>query len=104
MSERRTFREQKEESPVSCRQMSHSHQYKDPLPSHYIHELLEISDFVKFAKVKPTTDENVKAYNNAFSFVEETKPVIENEDEALNVKSSQQTKKNRNNKKTKRTK
>lgn len=79
-------------------------QYKEPLPSHYIYELLEISDFVKFAKVKPTTDENVKAYNNAFSFVEETKPVIENEDETLNVKSSQQTKKNRNNKKTKRTK
>ena len=38
-------------------------------------EVLDIADFVKFAKVLPTSDENVKAFNDVESFVELTKPI-----------------------------
>lgn len=72
-------------------------QYKEPLPGSYIKDLLAISDFVKFAKFRPTPDENIKAYKDAFQFVEETKPV---EIEAENTDSSSKNKKQRRNQKT----
>ena len=34
-----------------------------------------MADFVKFAKVRPLPEDNVKAYDNALRFVEETKPL-----------------------------
>ncbi len=37
-------------------------------------QILEMADFVKFAKVRPLPDDNVKAFNNAVKFVEDTKP------------------------------
>ena len=37
-------------------------------------EILEMADFVKFAKVKPTPDDNEAAMRNAVAFVEETRP------------------------------
>ena len=41
--------------------------------------VLSIADFVKFAKVRPLPDDNNKAFNNAVSFVETTKPVANEE-------------------------
>ena len=38
-------------------------------------QILEMADFVKFAKVRPLPDDNQKAFANAVTFVESTKPV-----------------------------
>ncbi|MCH5220983.1 MAG: hypothetical protein J1F05_01460 [Muribaculaceae bacterium] len=38
-------------------------------------EVLSIADFVKFAKVRPLPDDNIKAFARAQNFVEKTKPV-----------------------------
>lgn len=40
-----------------------------------IKQILELADFVKFAKVRPLPDDNIKTYNNVVQFVEDTKPV-----------------------------
>lgn len=37
-------------------------------------QILEIADFVKFAKVRPLPEDNVKTFNFAVKFVEESKP------------------------------
>lgn len=42
-------------------------------------DILEIADFVKFAKVRPLPDDNVRSFNRAVSFVEDTKPAPEPE-------------------------
>ena len=36
--------------------------------------VLEIADFVKFAKVRPLPDDNTRAFRRAVDFVENTKP------------------------------
>lgn len=41
----------------------------------YFRQILDMADFVKFAKVRPLPDDNVLAFDNAVRFVEETKPV-----------------------------
>lgn len=40
----------------------------------YIRQILDIADFVKFAKIRPLPADNIEAYENAVKFVEETKP------------------------------
>ena len=40
-------------------------------------QILEMADFVKFAKVRPLPDDNVKSFNMATRFVEDTKPAPE---------------------------
>lgn len=40
-----------------------------------VEHVLEIADFVKFAKAQPLGDDNVKAFESARRFVEDTKPV-----------------------------
>lgn len=57
-------------------------------------QILEMADFVKFAKVRPLPDDNVKAFNNAVKFVEDTKPVEPETDPA--AESQQSTDKNDN--------
>lgn len=42
-------------------------------------EVLAIADFVKFAKVRPLPDDNIKSYNRAMEFVDTTKPAPEPE-------------------------
>ena len=42
----------------------------------YFRQILDMADFVKFAKVRPLPDDNVKSYDNALRFVEETRPVL----------------------------
>lgn len=44
--------------------------------------VLSTADFVKFAKVRPLPDDNVKAFNRAQDFVEQTKPAPEPEAES----------------------
>lgn len=39
--------------------------------------VLSVADFVKFAKVRPLPDDNVKAFNRAMNFVDSTKPAPE---------------------------
>ena len=41
----------------------------------YMAKILEISDFVKFAKVRPMPEDNERAFRDAMQFVEDTKPV-----------------------------
>lgn len=54
------------------------------LPHKYMQRVVEIADYVKFAKVRPLPDDNVRSFQNAMQFVEDTRPVIipENEDAA----------------------
>lgn len=40
----------------------------------YMRKILDIADFVKFAKVRPLPADNVAAYDNAVNFVKETVP------------------------------
>ena len=47
-----------------------------------VRSILSIADFVKFAKVRPLPDDNVKAFVRAQDFVEQTKPAPEPEPEA----------------------
>jgi hypothetical protein len=47
------------------------------MPNERMKRILEIADFVKFAKVRPLPDDNVRALTEAVNFVEETKPVEE---------------------------
>ncbi len=42
----------------------------------YVRKILDVADFVKFAKVRPLPADNVEAYENAVSFVKETIPAI----------------------------
>lgn len=41
----------------------------------YMRHILNVADFVKFAKVRPLPADNIAAYENAVKFVEETIPV-----------------------------
>lgn len=43
-------------------------------------QVLDMADFVKFAMMRPLPDDNVRAFDNAVSFVEATKPVEKPED------------------------
>lgn len=52
------------------------------IPQRYMQKVVEIADFVKFAKVRPLPDDNVRSWHNAMQFVEETRPAPEPEPEA----------------------
>lgn len=49
------------------------------LPQRYMQKVVEIADYVKFAKVRPLPDDNVRSWQNAMQFVEETRPAPEPE-------------------------
>lgn len=57
-------------------------------------QILEVADFVKFAKVRPLPDDNTKAFRNAMEFVENTRPVEQSEDDG---KATVKTDDNKNN-------
>lgn len=40
-----------------------------------MHQVLEIADYVKFARVQPLREDNIKSFDAAVKFVEDTKPV-----------------------------
>lgn len=46
--------------------------------------LLELSDFVKFAKNRPSADLNVDSFNRTYRFIEETKPINDEEEPSDN--------------------
>lgn len=46
----------------------------------YMRQVLDMADFVKFAAMRPLPTDNVKSYENAVRFVEETKPTPEEEE------------------------
>lgn len=50
----------------------------------YVKQILDVADFVKFAQLRPLPSENTEAFDNAIRFVNETKP-IENEESKENV-------------------
>lgn len=52
------------------------------LSKRHMEQVLEIADFVKFAKVRPLPDDNVRAFNSAMQFIEDTKPQPELEPES----------------------
>lgn len=54
--------------------------------------VLSVADFVKFAKVRPLPDDNVRAFTRAQDFVEQTKPEPEPEPEADSDKSPKPSK------------
>lgn len=56
------------------RQAVRSHSEAAP-EKEYMDQVLEIADFVKFAKMRPLPDDNVRAFNSAMKFVNDTKPV-----------------------------
>jgi hypothetical protein len=47
-----------------------------------MNDVLEMADFVKFAKMRPLPEDNVRSYAQALNFVENTKPVEEPKQEA----------------------
>lgn len=50
------------------------------LSKKHMQMILEMADFVKFAKVRPLPDDNIKTYQAALQFIEETKPKVETEE------------------------
>lgn len=48
----------------------------------HMRDILQIADYVKFAAQRPLPDDNVRAFNDALDFVEETKPAPVPEDGA----------------------
>ena len=42
-----------------------------------LREILSLADFVKFAKMNPAPDQNMKSIQDAFAFIERTKPLVE---------------------------
>lgn len=65
----------------------------------YLQQILEIADFVKFAKVRPLPDDNEVAYQRAITFVEQTKPEEIKPDENKQVNENGTTINNLSNKK-----
>lgn len=55
--------------------------------------ILSMADFVKFAKVRPLPEDNVKTLNSAFEFVESTKPQPEVQGESSTSDNVKTTKK-----------
>lgn len=47
----------------------------------YIERILDVADFVKFAKMRPLPNENTEAFDNAVCFINETKPIEKDIDE-----------------------
>lgn len=45
----------------------------------YVRKILDVADFVKFAKVRPLPEDNVAAYDNAVNFIKETIDDSQNE-------------------------
>lgn len=56
---------------------------KETLLSHSrMERVVEIADFVKFAKVRPLPDDNVRAFSDSMQFVEETRPAPETSEDS----------------------
>ncbi len=47
----------------------------------YVRSILDMADFVKFARMRPLPADNIASFDNAVCFVEETKPVEKKEED-----------------------
>lgn len=52
------------------------------MSSELMSRILEMADFVKFAKMRPLPDDNIAAMNHAVKFIEDTRPAPEPEPES----------------------
>jgi len=59
--------------------LSHREETKDKRKM--VRQILDMADFVKFAKVRPLPADNISSFDNALKFVEETKPMEKDKDE-----------------------
>jgi hypothetical protein len=87
---------------MSSTQILYSIKHNDEtkMSTEQIQQILEIADFVKFAKVRPLPDDNIKTFNSALDFVEATKPApIEGEDADNATTDKGKSKKNKSAKK-----
>lgn len=66
--------------------LSANKEIKDKRPM--IRQILDMADFVKFAKVRPLPADNVAAFENAYKFVIDTRPVATVEGESADGHSS----------------
>lgn len=68
---------------MTSRQILHSLSKNDETKDKraYFRKILDMADFVKFAKVRPLPDDNIASYDYALRFVEETKPVVVEDNE-----------------------
>lgn len=64
---------------MTSTQILHALEHNDDtrLPRRHVKKVLEVADFVKFAAQRPLPDDNVKAFDSAMQFVEDTKPMPE---------------------------
>lgn len=53
------------------------HDEQGRLPEQYMRQVLAIADYVKFARMRPFSEDNVKAYSDAVLFVRDTTPAPE---------------------------
>lgn len=61
------------------------------MPNELMQQVLEIADYVKFARVQPLREDNIRSFDAAVKFVEDTKPVEQPEtDENGNPAAKQQ--------------
>jgi hypothetical protein len=87
---------------MSSTQILYSIKHNDEtkMSTEQIQQILEIADFVKFAKVRPLPDDNIKTFNSALDFVEATKPApVESEDADNATTEKGKSKKNKSAKK-----
>lgn len=61
---------------MTSNQILHALQHNEAtrVPRQYMTKVLEMADFVKFAKVRPMPDDNIQAFKSALQFVEDTRP------------------------------
>ena len=55
-------------------------------------QVLELADFVKFAKLHPLPEENERSLSNAYLFVDETIPIVKEEDSKEDIPSDEKKK------------
>ncbi len=66
------------------------------MSSDLMSRILEMADFVKFAKMRPLPDDNIAAMNHAVKFIEDTRPAPEPEPESTATESTSSTDKSTN--------
>lgn len=54
-------------------------------------QILEVADFVKFAKMRPMPEDNVRSYSHAVQFVENTRPVVTEQEDDNAVEINQES-------------
>lgn len=50
----------------------------------YVRQILDVADYVKFAKLRPLPSDNIQAFDNAMKFIEETRPIEDSENKENN--------------------